>query len=62
MNMQLWNWRRLDVINAHERDPHAYQEGIELAVDAVTSGRLDPHPLYTHAFPLDQLDGNCCDR
>ncbi len=56
VNMQLWNWRGLDVINAHERDPAVYIEGIRLAVDAVAAGRLDPTPLYTHTFALDQLD------
>ncbi|HEX2204177.1 MAG TPA: zinc-binding dehydrogenase [Longimicrobium sp.] len=55
VNMQLWNWRGLDVINAHERDPQVYMEGIRAAVDAVASGRLDPSPLYTHTFPLDRL-------
>jgi threonine dehydrogenase-like Zn-dependent dehydrogenase len=25
------------------------------AVDAVASGRLDPSPLYTHRYALDQL-------
>jgi threonine dehydrogenase-like Zn-dependent dehydrogenase len=56
VNMWLWNWRGLDVINAHERDPKAYVEGIREAVAAVASGRLDPSPLYTHRFPLERLD------
>lgn len=56
VNMQLWNWRGLDVINAHERDPAVYLDGIRAAVDAVASGRLDPDPLYTHRYPLDALD------
>ncbi len=55
VNMQLWNWRGLDVINAHEREPAVYLEGMKLAVAAVRSGRLDPSPLYTHTFPLDRL-------
>ena len=55
VNMWLWNWRGIDVINAHERDPKAYIEGIREAVDAVASGRLDPSPLYTHRYPLDRL-------
>jgi threonine dehydrogenase-like Zn-dependent dehydrogenase len=55
VNMWLWNWRGIDVINAHERDPQAYIEGIREAVDAVASGRLDPSPLYTHRYPLEQL-------
>ncbi|HEX2188949.1 MAG TPA: zinc-binding dehydrogenase [Longimicrobiaceae bacterium] len=56
VNMWLWNWRGLDVINTHERDPRVYVQGIREAVDAVASGRLDPTPLYTHTFPLDGLD------
>ncbi|MEX6506182.1 zinc-binding dehydrogenase [Jiella sp. M17.18] len=56
VNMQLWNWRGLDVINAHERDPAIYIRGIRDAVDAVASGRLDPSALYTHRFPLERLD------
>jgi threonine dehydrogenase-like Zn-dependent dehydrogenase len=56
VNMWLWNWRGIDVINAHERDPKAYAEGIREAVDAVASGRLDPSPLYTHTYPLGRLD------
>jgi threonine dehydrogenase-like Zn-dependent dehydrogenase len=56
VNMQLWNWRGLDVINAHERDPKIYTQGIREAVTAISSGRLDPSSLYTHTFPLDRLD------
>jgi threonine dehydrogenase-like Zn-dependent dehydrogenase len=55
VNMQLWNWRGLDVINAHERDPEVYARGVIEAVEAVASGRLDPRPLYTHCYPLERL-------
>jgi threonine dehydrogenase-like Zn-dependent dehydrogenase len=54
VNLQSWNWRGIDVINAHERDPRIYAEGMRLAVQAVAEGRLDPSPLYTHRFPLEQ--------
>ncbi|OWV92808.1 L-iditol 2-dehydrogenase [Rhizobium sp. R72] len=56
VNMQLWNWRGLDVINAHERDPAVYVQGIRDAVAAIQSGALDPWPLMTHRFPLERLD------
>jgi threonine dehydrogenase-like Zn-dependent dehydrogenase len=55
VNLQLWNWRGIDVINAHERDPRAYVAGIRKAVDLIGSGVLDPEPLYTHRLPLDRL-------
>ena len=56
VNMQLWNWRGLDVINAHERDPAIYVDGVRRAVAAVAAGRLDPGPLLTHSYPLEALD------
>jgi threonine dehydrogenase-like Zn-dependent dehydrogenase len=55
VNMQLWNWRGLDVINAHERDPAIYLRGMREAVEAVATGALDPAPLYTHRYPLERL-------
>jgi threonine dehydrogenase-like Zn-dependent dehydrogenase len=56
VNMWLWNWRGLDVINAHERDPKIYMQGLREAVEAIASGKLDPSPLYTHSYPLERLD------
>lgn len=59
VDMFLWNWRGLDVINAHERDPATYVRGMREAVAAVSSGLLDPSPLFTHRFPLDEVDRAC---
>lgn len=55
INMQLWNWRGLDVINAHERDPQIYRDGLRDVALEVAAGRLNPAPLYTHTFALDEL-------
>ena len=55
VNLQLWNWRGIDVINAHERDPQAYVDGMKRAVEWLTDGVMDPKPLYTHTLPLDRL-------
>lgn len=55
VNMQLWGWRGLDVINAHEREEAVYTRGIARAADAVAAGELNPAPLYTHVLPLERL-------
>jgi len=55
VNMQMWNWRGFDVVNAHERDPAQYVAGIRAAVDLMCAGVIDPTPLFTHRFPLDRL-------
>ncbi|MCA1553264.1 MAG: L-iditol 2-dehydrogenase, partial [Chloroflexi bacterium] len=55
VNMQMWNWKGLDVINAHERDSHVYLDGIRAAIDVLARGALDPTPLYTHTLSLAEL-------
>jgi threonine dehydrogenase-like Zn-dependent dehydrogenase len=56
VNMQQWNWRGIDVVNAHERNVDTYVQGIHAAVNAISKGILDPSMLYTHKFGLDEID------
>ena len=56
VNMQLWNWRGLDVINAHERDPEVYRQGMEEGVALLAAGGLDLAPLITHTFPIAEIN------
>ena len=55
VNIQQWNWKGLDVINAHERDQERYIEGMREAAAAVAGGTLKPDDLYTHTFPLESI-------
>jgi threonine dehydrogenase-like Zn-dependent dehydrogenase len=55
VDMQSWNWRGIDVINAHERSLERQVHGMRAAVDAVLDGRLDPFALFTHRLPLPAL-------
>lgn len=55
VNMQMWNWKGIDIVSAHERDPAVSLQGIRDAVDAVASGRLDTAPLYTHRYGIDAV-------
>lgn len=54
VDVQLWNWRGLDVINAHERDPAVYLDGMRIAARMVAVGELDPSPLYA-TFRLSEI-------
>jgi len=55
VNMQLWNWRGIDVINAHERSRETCLSGLREAVELVDRGDLDLGPLLTHQYPLEAL-------
>lgn len=55
VNMQQWNWKAIDVINAHERDPKKYKDGIHQAIAAVQRGVLNPGELLTHPFSFEEL-------
>jgi len=56
VNMQEWNWRGIDVINAHERNQAVSVEGIRLAVEAVASNRIRLEGLVSHFFPFEQIE------
>lgn len=56
VDMQLWNWNGIDVINAHERDPAVYRSGMEEGVRLLAAGELDLDPLITHTFPLAEIN------
>jgi 2-desacetyl-2-hydroxyethyl bacteriochlorophyllide A dehydrogenase len=55
VDLQQWNWRGLDVINAHERDPAVYKRAMQEAVELVVSGKLKPGLLFTHSSPLEDI-------
>jgi len=56
VDFQKWNWKGIDVINAHERDPKKYISGIKNAVNAVVDGTLNPELLYTHIVSLEDIN------
>jgi threonine dehydrogenase-like Zn-dependent dehydrogenase len=55
VNMQLWNWRGIDVINAHEREQQIYINGISDAVEAVENSKLTPQKLYSD-YKFDDIN------
>ncbi len=56
LNVQLLNWRGIDMISAHERDPQQYVKGMHDAITAIETEQMDPFPLFTHSFLLENAD------
>lgn len=56
VNVQMLNWRGIDLISAHEREPQKYIAGIKAAIEAIESGKMDPYPLFTHSFSLENME------
>jgi threonine dehydrogenase-like Zn-dependent dehydrogenase len=52
VDVQLWNLRGLDVVNAHERADDAYLEGMRAGMAMLEHGKLDMQSLVTHRFSL----------
>ncbi|HJV33574.1 MDR/zinc-dependent alcohol dehydrogenase-like family protein [Geomonas sp.] len=55
VNIQLWNWKGIDVVNAHEREAKVYLEGIRNGIAAVEAGLFAVSDLVTHRYHLDEL-------
>lgn len=53
LNVQQLNWRGIDMISAHERNPERYIQGIQEAIEAIKDQRMDPFDFFTHTFLLN---------
>jgi threonine dehydrogenase-like Zn-dependent dehydrogenase len=56
VNVQMLNWRGIDMISAHERDPQQYIQGIRDAIKAIENGQMNPFSLFSHTFPLKGIN------
>jgi threonine dehydrogenase-like Zn-dependent dehydrogenase len=56
VDMAVWNWKGLDIISAHERDPEVYVEGMRRGIDLLSKGKLTMSGLVTHLYPLDRIN------
>ncbi|MGE5423842.1 MAG: MDR/zinc-dependent alcohol dehydrogenase-like family protein [Syntrophothermus sp.] len=56
VNFQVWNWKGIDVINAHERENNVYVEGLKEAIKLTEKGILRPGELITHYFDFQDID------
>lgn len=64
VNMQRWNWRGIDVVNAHKGEMAMRLDGVRRAVEAVVSGRLQTEALMARQLAAlrAELAGNGRER
>lgn len=56
VDMALWNWKALIVINAHERREGFLMDCIRRGIALAAAGKLNVASLVTHRFPLHEVD------
>lgn len=55
INLQQWNWKGIDICNAHERDSKCYITGMKEAVEAISKKLITPEILYSDLIPMDRI-------
>jgi threonine dehydrogenase-like Zn-dependent dehydrogenase len=56
VDMEMWNWKAIDVVNAHVRRRSNLVEATRAGLALMAAGRFSFEPLVTHRFGLSQLD------
>lgn len=56
VDVQMWNWKAIDVVNAHVRRREDLLESMRIGLALEEKGLIDIGGLVTHRFGLDEID------
>jgi threonine dehydrogenase-like Zn-dependent dehydrogenase len=56
VDVGMWNWKAIDVVNAHVRRRADLMESMRIGLELTASGLLDLGSLVTHRYALDGVD------
>jgi threonine dehydrogenase-like Zn-dependent dehydrogenase len=56
VDVEMWNWKAIDVVNAHVRRHADLMQSMRIGLDLIASGQFSFAPLVTHRFGLDEVD------
>jgi threonine dehydrogenase-like Zn-dependent dehydrogenase len=56
VNVGMWNWKAIDVVNAHVRRMADLMESMRIGLELSAAGLIDLGVLVTNTYGLDQVD------
>ena len=56
VDIGLWNWKAITVINAHERRNEYHIAGMKAGLDMIAKGAFNMKDMITHEFSMKELD------
>jgi threonine dehydrogenase-like Zn-dependent dehydrogenase len=56
VDIRAWNWKALDVVNAHVLDRGLLRESTRAGLEMVAAKRIDLSRMLTHRFSLEHID------
>jgi threonine dehydrogenase-like Zn-dependent dehydrogenase len=56
VDVEMWNWKAIDVVNAHVRRHADLMESMRIGLDLIKANKFSFAPLVSHRFGLDEVD------
>lgn len=56
VDVEMWNWKAIDVVNAHVRRQADLMDCMRRGLDLMAAGVIDFQSLITHRYPLSEID------
>ena len=56
VDVGMWNWKAIDVVNAHVRRRADLMESMRIGLELTAKGLIDLGALVTHRYGLDEVD------
>jgi threonine dehydrogenase-like Zn-dependent dehydrogenase len=56
VDMMMWNWKAIDVVNAHVRRYADLMESMRIGLDLEAAGKIDLGALVSHRYGLEGVD------
>ena len=56
VDVEMWNWKAIDVVNAHVRRHADLMESMRIGLDLIAAGKFSFEPLVSHRFGLEDVD------